>query len=198
MIIGYLDTNTKNISLNEQRDILGQYAIAHKCSIDIFLEHNNILNILDNIQSSDCTLLLANAVCLGNSLLNVKEKLNLILRKVSKIVLISENIELSQSSKSQILMEGLELSIQIRNSLISITTKKALAAKKVTAKSAERKTRNKKRILDGKNDEIILRKLKGETNAHIAAALGVHEVTLYTYMRQNPALKNKLREAVNG
>ena len=63
MIIGYLDNNQRNISTDEQRDIVNQYARNNAYNIDIFINDPDIKNIKDNINSKENTLIMANIAC---------------------------------------------------------------------------------------------------------------------------------------
>ena len=44
VIIGYLDNNQRNISTDEQRDIVNQYARDNAYNIDIFINDPDIKN----------------------------------------------------------------------------------------------------------------------------------------------------------
>ena len=181
MILGYLDSNKKNIDVESQRQQILSYTSETGSEVDMFVQESEIKALRLSLKTNDHTVIFANIVALGASLFQIKESL----------------LILAQSKNLAEILSGLELAIDIRNSLSSIVTKKALADKKASGFSLGRKSRNKKRRLDDKSDEIIMRKLRGESNLEIARALGVAPTTLYGFYRQHPELKTRFAGGEN-
>lgn len=172
MILCYLDTSEKNISIDVQQKIVVDYATKYK-NIEIFIKDSDISFLIKSLTENKNTILLANVVCLGKTLKEIRNNIDKLVKKQCTIVLISENRTISPKKNAKNVIQGLDYALDMRNSLSSIITKKALAEKKAQGFTLGRKSRNRKRILDDKQDEIILRKLKGETNLQIAQALEV-------------------------
>lgn len=188
MILCYLDTSEKNISIDVQQKIVVDYATKYK-NIEIFIKDSDISFLIKSLTENKNTILLANVVCLGKTLKEIRDDIDKLVKKQCTIVLVSENRTISPKKNAKNVIQGLDYALDMRNSLSSIITKKALAEKKAQGFTLGRKSRNRKRILDDKQDEIILRKLKGETNLQIAQALEVTPTTLYSFYRQHPEIK---------
>lgn len=188
MILCYLDTSEKNISIDVQQKIVVDYATKYK-NIEIFIKDSDISFLIKSLTENKNTILLANVVCLGKTLKEIRNNIDKLVKKQCTIVLISENRTISPKKNAKNVIQGLDYALDMRNSLSSIITKKVLAEKKAQGFTLGRKSRNRKRILDDKQDEIILRKLKGETNLQIAQALEVTPTTLYSFYRQHPEIK---------
>lgn len=196
MILGYLDSNKKNIDVESQRQQILSYASETGSEVDMFVQESEIKALRLSLKTNDHTVIFANIVALGASLFQIKESLLILAQLNLTVVLVKEGYVWGAKNLAEIL-SGLELAIDIRNSLSSIVTKKALADKKASGFSLGRKSRNKKRRLDDKSDEIIMRKQRGESNLGIARALGVAPTTLYGFYRQHPELKTRFAGGEN-
>lgn len=193
MILCYLDTNKKNISIEKQRQIVKAYIAEHPdVEIESFHENHNISTLYQSLTSKGNTIIVANIVCLGISLREIRDNIVKFTRNQSTIISILENYIFSPNNETLNLLKGFDCAISIRNSLSSIVTKNALAERKANGVTLGRKTRNKKRVLDDKIDEIIYRKKKGETNLHIAQGLGVTPTTLYALYKMHPEIKKQI------
>lgn len=191
MILGYLDTNPKNIDLERQRQQILQYATDNNLTLDIFVQDSDVRALNDRLETHHHTVIIANIVALGTSLFAIKESISL-LEKLGLTLISTKEGYFWKPEKMKTILTGIELAINIRNSLTSIVTRMALADKKAQGVILGRKTRNKKRALDDKQDEIISRKLKGESNLKIAKALGVTPTTLYAFYRQHPEIRKSI------
>ncbi len=191
MILCYLDASEKNISIEQQQGIVSDYVAEHD-NIELFFRDENISALIKSLTAQDNTVLLANVVCLGKTLKEVRDNIDKLTEKRCTLVLVSEGLVISPNHNAEAVIQGLNYALNIRNSLSSVMTKKALNAKKADGFALGRKCRNKKRVLDDKTDEIILRKIKGETNLQIATALGVTPTTLYAFYRQHPEIKKRV------
>ena len=188
MILGYLDNNNKNIDVESQRRQILCYASENGLTVDMFVQESEIKALQSSLKTNTHTVIFANIVALGTSLLQIKESVLLLAQQNLTIVLVKEGY-VWQPDDLKTIPAGLELVINIRNSLSSIVTKRALDDKKAQGFTLGRKTRNKKRTLDGKEEEIISRKLNGESNLKIAQALGVTPTTLYVFYREHPEVR---------
>lgn len=196
MVIGYLSTGKKNISVAKQRQIIAQYARKSALIVDVFSEDDDIKKLAGSLQTFGHVLLLANIVCLGSSLYAIKENLKILATRKLTIISIKENLVVKPGANTDWLIRGLELSIGIRNSMVSTLTKSALDEKRASGCKLGREigSKNKKRIWSGKEDAIKKLLLSGISREKTAREVGISIVSLYNYLRQNP----ELRQMING
>lgn len=188
MILGYLDNNEKNIDVEKQRQQILHYASENGLTIDMFVQESGINALQSSLKTNNHTVIFANIVALGTSLLQIKESISMLFQLNLTIILVKEGY-MWQPDDLRTIPAQLELVVNIRNSLSSIVTKRALDNKKASDISLGRISHNKKRMLDGKQGEIISRRMNGETNLQIAKALEVTPTTLYSFYRQHPEIK---------
>ena len=78
MILGYLDTNTKNIDVESQRQQILQYTAANNLAVDMFVQESSVCAVASNLElTENHTVIIANIVALGTSLQQIKENLSL-------------------------------------------------------------------------------------------------------------------------
>ncbi len=190
MIVGYLDASDRNVSIEEQRQVVEEYAHASNFAIDVY-SSGEISELLNSLQTSGHTLILANIVGLGNSLSAIKDNIKLLLSKGSNLISIKEDLVVKPNQEIEWLIKGMELSIDIRNSMVSTITKKALNDKKSKGYKLGRDfgSKNKKYIWEGKEEEIKQMLLSGYSRKQTATETGISIVSLYNYLKQNPELK---------
>ena len=85
--------------------------------------------------------------------------------------------------------KALDLIINIRSSLTSIVTCKALSERKSRGIRLGRKTPNKQHVFDGKEEEIREKLAKGVSKTQIAKDLGVSYGYFFTFLKSHPELK---------
>lgn len=71
MLISYINTNPKNISAEEQTQMMDAFVKEHGFKIDMRYSARNIAELLLNIQSNSHTIIVANIVSLGESLAEI-------------------------------------------------------------------------------------------------------------------------------
>ena len=192
MIIGYLDNNQRNISTDEQRDIVNQYARDNAYNIDIFINNPDIKNIKDNINSKKNMLIMANIACLGSKLATIVENIEFLGSNGFELISIKENLKFDSSKETTQLLNGIKLSIDIRNSMVSTITKKALNDKRAQGYKLGRDFgyKHKRYIWEGKEADIKNKLLSGMTRQQTADEVGISVFSLYNYLKLNPELKN--------
>ena len=192
MIIGYLDCSQRNISVDMQRDIVNQYARENMCAVDIFLGESDIRNIKDNINSQNNTLIFANIACLGSKLIDITENIEFLVSNGFEVISVKENLKFDYSNETTQLLNVIKLSIDIRNSMVSTITKKALNDKRAKGYKLGRDFgyKNKRYIWEGKEADIKNKLLSGMTRQQTADEVGISIVSLYNYLKLNPELKN--------
>ena len=191
MIIGYINTNKKNVDAAAQRQAISEYAQANGLTIDTFYTSDNVSQLAECLQTGGHDVLFANIVSVGGTLAQIKDNLQVLFAKGLKIISINENIQLNSGDIN--ILDGLKIATDIMNSIISITSKQALAYKKAQGCKLGRAGRkNKKYIWSGKEEEIKQKLLAGMTRRQVAQDTGMSIFSLYNYINQTPELKKAL------
>lgn len=188
MILGYLDKSEKNIDVELQRQQITEYAADNDLTIDMFVQETNVSTIVSSLETVNHTLIIANIVALGASLPQIRENIS----KLGKLKLTLHSAKegyVWNPKDIQAIPKGLDLIISIRSSLSSVVTSKALAEKKSQGIRLGRKTPNKKRVFDGKAEEIKQKLAEGLTKTQIAKDLDVSLGYLFTFLKCHPELK---------
>ena len=174
-----------------QRDIINQYTRENVCDVDVFLNAPDIKNIKDNINSKENTLIMANIACLGSKLAIIVENIEFLVSNGFKLISVKEDLKFDSSKETNQLLNGIKLSIYIRNSMVSTITKKALNDKRAKGYKLGRDFghKNKRYIWEGKEADIKNKLLSGMTRQQTADEVGISVVSLYNYLKLNPELK---------
>ena len=189
MILGYLDTNTKNIDVESQRQQILQYTAANNLAVDMFVQESSVCAVASNLElTENHTVIIANIVALGTSLQQIKENLSLLGEVNLTLISVKEGY-IWKPEELHSMPKALDLVVNIRSSLTSIVTCKALSERKAQGVRLGRKTPNKQHVFDGKEEEIKQKLADGVTKVQIAKDFGVAQVTLYAFLRQHPELK---------
>lgn len=190
MIVWYVDNSQKNISANEQRDILNKYAQDNSYSIDVFLTDPDIKNIRDNVSSKNNTLMIANIACLGSKLANIVENIEFLVSSGFEIISIKENLKLDSSEETTQLIKGIKLSIDIRNSMLSTITKKALDNRKAKGFKLGPAFGNKRKKSWSDFEAPIIKMLSsGMSRQAVADKVGISTTSLYNFIKLHPELR---------
>lgn len=200
MIVGYLDCSQRNISADMQRDIVNQYARNNAYNIDIFINDPDIKNIKDNINSKENTLIIANIACLGSKLAAIVENIEFLVSNGFELISVKENLKFDSSNETTQLLNGIKLSIDIRNSMVSTITKKALNDKRAKGYKLGRDFgyKHKRYIWEGKEADIKNKLLSGMTRQQTADEVGMSVTSLYKCLQLNSELKMIRGETSNG
>ena len=196
MIIGYINSNKKNIAVEKQRQDICDYAEANSLIIDDFYTYDDVLQLAENLHSGGHSVICANIVSIGGTLAQIKDNLQLLLTKGFKIVSIKENLQLESGKSAETLLNGLEQALLIMSSMMSVTAKQALADKKERGCKLGRRIgyRSSKYIWSGKEEEIKQKLLSGVTRKQTAKDTGMSIFSLYSYINQTPELKQALEK----
>ena len=194
MIVGCINDNKKNVDAETQRKVISDYALANDLIIDVFYNYDNVSQVTESFQTNGHIVRFANIVSIGENLAQVKDNLRLLLSKNLKIISIKENMILESGKDAEMLLQGLEQAAEIMSSMISVSSKRALADKKEQGYKLGRKTgyRNQKYIWSGKEDEIKQKLLAGVPRTQVAKQTGMSIFSLYNYINQTPELKQAL------
>ena len=193
MIVGCINNNKKNVDTETQRKVISDYALANGLIIDVFYNYDTVLQVTESFQTTGHIVLFANIVSIGENLAQVKDNLRLLLSKNLKIISIKENMILESDKNADFLLQGLEQTLDIMKSMISVVAKRALKNKKEQGYKLGRKgSKNKKHIWNGKEDEIKQKLLAGVPRTQVAKQTGMSIFSLYNYINQTPELKQAL------
>ncbi|MCM1324618.1 MAG: hypothetical protein NC218_10890 [Acetobacter sp.] len=198
MIFGYLDIGGRNVDAKIQHQQIIQYAIENNLEIKNFIQESNIKILYNNNFGTNCpTLLIANIVALGASLATIKESIASLASAGVTIISAKENLCFLPENANKII-DGIELVLNIRSSLSSVVTCKALAERKAAGIKLGRRVPNSKHIFDNK-EEIIRQKLAQKiTKTQLAKELGVSLGYLYVFLKAHPELKPDFQGDDNG
>ena len=122
---------------------------------------------------------------LGRNLLQIMTILNICMQKEVQVWTIKDNYRLGADIQSKVLAFAFSLSAEIERNLISQRTKEALARIKASGRKLGREfgSKNKKHILDGKEQDIIKLLNKGVPKTHIAKLMNVSIFTIYEFLK---------------
>lgn len=192
MFIGYFDESKKNIAIDDQKSIVMSYVNEHQMNVDIFFSSTDFSSIIDQINSENHTIIVANIACLGNKLEKIKDNLENLMSSKLDLISITEEMHLKSDSTLSEAIDGINLAIKIRSSMVSSITKQALNKKREQGYKLGRDFgfKNKQYIWEGKEEEIKNKLMSGMSRLRTAKEVGISIVSLYNYLKINPELKN--------
>ena len=122
---------------------------------------------------------------LGRNLLQIMTILNICMKKEVQVWTIKDNYRLGKDIQSKVLAFAFSLSAEIERNLISQRTKEALARLKANGKKLGRVygSKNKKHILDGKEQSVLKLIHKGVPKTQVAKIHGVSIYTIYEFLK---------------
>ena len=191
MFIGYFDESKKNIAIDDQKSIVMSYVNEHQMNVDIFFSSTDFSSIIDKINSENHTIIVANIACLGNKLEKIKDNLENLMSPKLDLISITEEMHLKSDDTLSEAIDGINLAIKIRSSMISTITKKALNRKREQGYKLGRDFgyKHKRYIWDGKEEEIIKKLKSGLSRLKTAKEVGISIVSLYNFLKLHPELK---------
>lgn len=152
--------------------------------------------VLDRLSSGD-TLIVSEISRISRNLYQIMATLQDCLKRKVTIVTVKENFILGDDINSQVLAFAFGIAAQIERNLISSRTKEALARKKAEGVVLGRPVGSsdpKHYKLYGKDEDIISLLSKRIPKSAIARILGVHRLTVSTYIIKNNLDIKRLRQ----
>lgn len=194
MIYGYIRVSTDRQSLENQEFEINNFCKKENIKIDKWItetisgikdfEKRKLGKILKRLKAGDI-IICSEISRLGRNLLQIMTILNICMRKETQIWTIKDNFRLGTDIQSKVLAFAFSLSAEIERNLISQRTKEALARIKANGKKLGRNfgSKNKRHILDGKEQDIIKLLNKGIPKTQIAKLMNVSTFTIYSFLK---------------
>lgn len=185
MVIGYLQTD-QNEDIRRRQELVNEYAISRGYKIDVFYSSDCIDILRSQSLSKGDAIFVYEVACLGNKLQLIKENIGWWTDKGVSVFSAKEDYAFISNATTRRLLEGVGLAVDMRKSMMSTLTAKALAKVKSSGKKlGQTKGRRIKHLLDGKEKEICRLLACGISKAEIARQMGVSYLTLFNFIKQN-------------
>ncbi len=198
MIYGYIRVSSDKQTLENQEFEIKNFARQHNLIIDKWImetisgtkdvEKRRLGKIVREIKEGDI-LICSEISRLGRNLLQIMTLLNTCMQKRAQVWTIKDNYRLGTDIQSKVLAFAFSLSAEIERTLISQRTKEALARIKAQGRNLGRHpgSRNKKHVLDGKEQNLKQLLKKRMPKVKIARSLGISVSTIYKFIRRQSA-----------
>lgn len=195
MIYGYLRVSTDKQTLENQEFEIKTFCEREHISIDKWItetisgtkdfEKRKLGKLLRKLKKGD-VLICSEISRLGRNLLQIMTILNICMKKESQVWTIKDNYRLGVDIQSKVLAFAFSLSAEIERNLISQRTKEALHRIRASGRKLGREfgSRNKKHILDGREQSIARLLNKGVPKTQVAKMMGVSVTTIYNFLER--------------
>ena len=195
-VIGYIRVSTDKQTYAHQKFEIKKFIKSKNIEITKWveetissrksLEKRKLGKLLTEMNTGDI-LISCEISRLGRSILEVMRILETCLNKGCQVWTIKDNYRLGTDIQSKVLAFAFSLSAEIERTLISQRTKEALSRIKSDGKKLGRPfgSKNKKLILNGKEELIKKMLSNGLSKKQIAKKLSISTKSLYNYLKTN-------------
>lgn len=197
MVYGYIRVSSDKQTVENQRFEIEQFAKYENIKIDGWIEETisgtknydkrKLGKLLRKVQADDL-IICSELSRLGRSLFMIMDILNICMNKNCKVWTVKDGYRLGDDIQSKVLAFAFGLSAEIERNLISQRTREALARKRAEGVVLGRpvgSTRPQSFKLYGKDDQIARYIARGISQVKIAKKLGVHRITLASFIKAN-------------
>ena len=195
MIYVYLRVSNDKQTLENQEFEIKTFCEREHIAIDKWImetisgtkdfEKRKLGKLLKKLKKGDI-LICSEISRLGRNLLQIMTILNICMKKESQVWTIKDNYRLGVDIQSKVLAFAFSLSAEIERNLISQRTKEALHRIRASGRKLGREfgSRNKKHILDGREQSIARLLNKGVPKTQVAKMMGVSVTTIYNFLER--------------
>lgn len=195
MIYGYIRVSTDKQTLENQEFEIKNFAKQQNLTVEHWImetisgtknfEKRKLGKIIKKLRKDDI-LICSEISRLGRNLLQIMTILNICMQKGAQVWTIKDNYRLGSDIQSKVLAFAFSLSAEIERNLISQRTKEALNRIRASGRKLGREfgSRNKKHILDGKEQDVIKLLQKGVPKTQVARIMGVSITTIYNFLEK--------------
>ena len=196
MIYGYVRVSTYKQTLENQKFEINNFCQNEKIKVEKWItetisgtkdfEERKLGKLLKKLKKGDI-LICSEISRLGRNLLQIMTILNFCMKKEAQVWTIKDNYRLGVDIQSKVLAFAFSLSAEIERNLISQRTKEALARLKANGQKLGRVlgSKNKKHILDGKEQSVLQLINKGVSKTKVARIHGVSVYTIYKFLKNS-------------
>ncbi len=161
------------------------FALRNGLSVDVFFTRKNFEQIKRQCFAAGDVLVVDDITCLGSSLAEIRDNLAFLSGNGITIFSAAENYHFLPNEETALLLKGMDLTLDIRRSLLSVLTSRALAEKKASGAKLGRSLHAvMKKHLDGKESYIREKLASGMSKSALARQLNVSRTTLYDFLRK--------------
>lgn len=196
-VYGYLRVSTDKQDCDNQKIGVEELAQTRGLPIENWIvddgvsgikepEKRKLGKLLKRIKSGD-VIICSELSRLGRRLFMVISILEHCMKIGAKVLTVKDGYELGDNVQSKILAFAFGLVAELEREMISKRTKEALQRRKMNGQAIGRQkgAKNKRHVLDGKEDKIIALLNAGVTKTKIAKNLKISSGTLYDFIKKN-------------